>query len=169
VRQVAAEETCGWAIWGPMMAVTISREQRRAVLLAALDEVSIAAEELATLVWRADLTDAVATRRRLDDATRLVDDLGWETRSARDFYTLTLPDEQARRIIQALRAGAQDDLRDLVGRQRRSRLHAPDEDVELNYELADLDLDVVTACDAVLRQLDGPDHRDPHGDEPAHA
>lgn len=138
------------------MGIEITREERRALLMAALDEASIAAETFATLVWRPDLSDAMAARQRLDDATRLVDDLGWETPSTRDRYELTLPPAQARRIVIALRVAVQDDLRDLADRQRRARhSDGPDDDVDLDFELANLDLDVASACDSILRQLDG--------------
>jgi hypothetical protein len=137
------------------MGIEITREQRRALLMAALDEASIAGETFATLVWRPDLSEALAARQRLDDATRLVDDLGWETPSTRDRYELTLAPDQARRIVTALRVAVQDDLRDLADRQRRARhSDGPDDDVDIDFELANLDLDVCSACDSVLRQLD---------------
>ena len=49
----------------------------------------------------------------------------------------------------------QDDLRDLADRQRRARhSDGPDDDVDLDFELANLDLDVASACESILRQLD---------------
>jgi hypothetical protein len=137
------------------MDVTITREQRRALLMAALDEASIAGETLATLVWRPDLTEALATRQRLDDATRLIDDLHWETQSTQERYALTMRADQARRVLETLRAAAQDDLRDLAQRQRMSRHAAGDDDEAIDFELANLDLDVCTACEAALAQLAG--------------
>jgi hypothetical protein len=137
------------------MGISITREERRALLMAALDEASIAGETFATLVWRPDLSDALAARQRLEDATRLLDDLGWEPRSVHERYELTLPPEQLRRIVTALRVAVQDDLRDLAERQRRARhSDGPDDDVDLDFELANLDLDVASACESILRQLD---------------
>ena len=137
------------------MGISITREERRALLMAALDEASIAGETFATLVWRPDLSDALAARQRLEDATRLLDDLGWQARSLHEHYELTLPPDQLRRIVTALRVAVQDDLRDLADRQRRARhSDGPDDDVDLDFELANLDLDVASACESIIRQLD---------------
>ena len=92
-----------------MRSVTVTRELRdalRADLL--LDITGIG--DIHRLLRAGRFTDAQSYRRRFEDDTRLLDDLGWEEDDERESFELTMPPEQLERVLGRLWRLAGEDL-----------------------------------------------------------
>lgn len=73
----------------------------------------------------------LAEARQVEDFVALYDDLGWDEADDRQSYTLTMPDEQLRRIGERLRETACSLLRDDVAGPFGGRREYVDEDLDL--------------------------------------
>jgi hypothetical protein len=142
------------------MPVTITREQRDALYAEVVLMIASPCEALMGALGGARIEEALATRARLNDELRLLDDLGWWPVDERETYALTMPQEQLERVVSAFLTGTEGSLRDYTLAMAHGRESMEPEDEyqarrENRRQLADRDLELHSACVAVLEQMGG--------------
>jgi hypothetical protein len=81
--------------------ITIDRERRDAIYEELLTELS-GSGDVWTQLRTGKYEEARRTRRRLEDAMRLLDDLGWEPDQDRETFDLTMPQADLARALRVL-------------------------------------------------------------------
>ena len=146
------------------MAVTLTRDERDALRADVVFELG-SVDELGRAARAGTATAAKAIRHLFEEDMRLLDDLGWAEDDERESFTLTMPLEQLKAVLQRFCDQAEADLESCrkelkVPRHPRQKEEDYVEGVEAIREEIDHKLDVRSACLTALEAV-GAEGRGP--------